>query len=326
VRTVIKLFLTIFGAVLFAGCQGDGQKELLLVDFKEGTPLRYKFVSERDIKINVDTPSKPDKNTSHDMSERLELVIVYRPVDVKPFGLTTIEATCASVKVSRKSFTVKGQLPADAVESFVGMSFRFKVSPTGKITEHSEMDDVISEVGEKAFATKTDRQGRVKNPDMMMDFIALVWHFWDSVALVKGSEGAAVGRSWQARQLVPLPVGIPAGRETTYTLSEILDTQQGRKAKITSSYALSEPIREGFPRPYTGGYRLKGSLFAVLTNYKFTHLQGAGEQIFNIDTGTLERDQQQYQVKMDASFILPLGDSVPRVTVDQKFLTELVKD
>jgi len=326
VRTVIKLFLTIFAVVLFAGCQEDSQRELLLVDFKEDVPLRYKFVSERDIKINVDTPSKPDKNTSHDMSERLELVIEYRPVDVNPFGLTTIEATCASAEVSRKSFTVKGQPPADAVESFVGRSFRFKVSPTGKITEHSQMDKVISEVGEKAFATKTDRQGRIKNPDMMMDFIALVWHFWDSVALIKSHEGAAVGHSWQTEQLVPLPVGIPAGRETTYTLSEILDTPQGRKAKITSSYALSEPIREGFPRPYTGGYRLKGSLFAVLTNYKFTHLQGGGEQLFNIDTGTLERDQQQYQVKMDASFILPLGDSVPRVTVNQKFLTELVKD
>lgn len=325
-RTVIKFFLTILGVALFAGCQEDSQRELLLVDFKEDTPLRYKFVSERDIKIHVDTPSKPDKNTSHDMSERLELVIEYRPVDVNPFGLTTIEATCTSAEVSRKSFTVKGQPPADAVEYLEGKKFRFKVSPTGKITEHSEVDEIISEAGEKAFASTSGSQGRVKNPDMMMDFIALVWHFWDSVALIKGHQGAAVGHTWQAEQLVPLPVGIPAGRQTTYTLSEILDTQQGRKAKITSSYDLSEPIREGFPRPYTGGYRLKGSLFAVLTNYKFTHLQGGGEQIFNIDTGTLERNQQQYQVKMDASFILPLGDSVPRVTVNQKFLTELVKD
>ena len=323
-RTVIKLFLTVFGVVLLTGCGQSGQKELFLVDFKEGESLRYKFVSERDIKISVETASKPDKNTSHDMSERLELVMVYEPVDVKPFGLTTIEAVCESAKVTRTSFTAKGKMPTDAVESLAGKKFSFKVSPTGKITEHSEMDEIISQTGEKAFASTSGSQGRVKNPDMMMDFITHVWHLWDSIALVKGREGITVGRSWQGRQLVPLPVNIPAGRETTYTLSEITDTLTGRTAKIESTYGLTEPIREGFPRPYTGGYRLKGSLFAVLTNYKFTHLQGSGTQVFNIDTGTLEKDQQQYQVKMDASFILPLGDSVPRVTVNQKFSTELL--
>ena len=325
-RTDIKLFLVVLGVVFFTGCQGGGQKELLLVDFQPETPLRYKFISERDIIINVNTPSKPDKDSSHDMAERLELVMVYKPVDVKPFGLTTIEATCESAKVSRTSFTAKGNLPKDAVESLTGKSFRFKISPTGKIAEHSELDEIIRQAGEKAFASTSGSQGRVKNPDMMMDFIAFVWHFWDSVASVKGSGGIDVGRSWQAEQLVPLPVGIPAGRQTSYTLSEVADTAQGRKAVINSSYGLAEPIREGFPRPYTGGYRLKGSLFAVLTNYKFTLLQGSGKQVFNIDTGTLESSEQRYQVKMDASFILPLGDSVPGVTVEQKFSTELLEN
>ena len=323
-RTVIKVFLTVLGVVLFTGCGTSGQKELFLVDFEEGTPLRYKFVSERDINIAVETPSKPDKNTSHDMSERLELVMVYNPVDVNPFGLTTIEAVCESVRVNRTSFTAKGKLPTDAVEFLKGKKFSFKVSPTGKITEHSDLDAIISQAGEKAFASTSGSQGRVKNPDMMMDFITHVWHFWDSIALIKGRDGVTVGRNWQGQQLVPLPVNIPAGRQTTYTLSEITDTPAGRIAKIESTYGLTEPIREGFPRPYTGGYRLKGSLFAVLTNYKFTLLQGSGTQVFNIDTGTLEKDRQQYQVKMDASFILPLGDSVPRVTVNQKFSTELL--
>lgn len=316
----------VLGVVFFTGCQDAGQKELLLVDFKAETPLRYKFISERDITINVNTPSKPDKDSSHDMSERLELVMVYKPVDVNPFGLTTIEAICESAKVTRKSFTAKGNLPKDAVESLAGKSFSFKISPTGKISEHSELDEIISQAGEKAFASTSGSQGRVKNPDMMMDFIAFVWHFWDSVASVRGSGGVAVGRSWQSEQLVPLPVGIPAGRRTTFTLSEVTEAANGRKAIINSSYDLTEPIREGFPRPYTGGYRLKGSLFAVLTNYEFTHLQGSGKQVFNLDTGTLESSEQQYQVKMDASFILPLGDSVPSVTIDQKFSTELLDD
>jgi hypothetical protein len=328
VRTVIVVLLIFAGSVLLPGCAGpeQGQGELLLVDFKPAQPLTYKFISERDITITVDTPSRPDKKTSHDMNERLELVIMFKPLDVKPFGLTTIEATCKSAEVTRKSFTVKGKLPSDAVESLAGKSFTFKVSPIGKIVDHSQFDQLVAEAGEKAFASSRSQQGRVKNPDMMMDFIAFVWHFWDPTASITSRKGVDMEDTWQTEQLVPLPVGIPAGRQTTYTLSEIIDSQEGRKATIESSYALTEPIREGFPRPYTGGYRLKGSLFAVLTNYKFTSLEGGGKTIFNVDTGTLEKDQQQYKVNMDASFILPLGDSVPTVTVDQKFSTELLEN
>jgi hypothetical protein len=67
-------------------------------------------------------------------------------------------------------------------------------------------------------------------------------------------------------------------------------------------------------------------MFGFLRDFKFRSLDGAGSQIFNIDTGTLESEQQQYKVHIDAGFMMPLGDTVPTVTIDQKINIQLLGD
>jgi hypothetical protein len=40
--------------------------------------------------------------------------------------------------------------------------------------------------------------------------------------------------------------------------------------------------------------------------------------------GLIESDNQQYTLKVNAAFLLPLGDSLPVLTIDQKITIEQV--
>jgi hypothetical protein len=299
---------------------------LLSVDFSEDTLLRYKLVSSRNIEINLDSTgsaSRGGKSKPQKMSEKLVLVIAYRPVELDPYGLSTIEARCESAKVTRTSFVRKSSEP-DAAESLTGQTFTFQITPTGKIEDYSDLKALVRRLGDKAFASSGGRQGRIKNPDMITDFSALQWHFWDSIANVEDAvAGVEPAQSWKAKQFIPLPMPIPAARETTYTLDRVEETDSGRKAVIVSSYKLSDSRVKNWPRPYTGNFNMRG-MFGFLRNFKFRSLEGAGEQIFNIDTGTLESEQQHYKVHIEAGFMMPLGDTVPTVTVDQKISIKLL--
>ena len=67
-------------------------------------------------------------------------------------------------------------------------------------------------------------------------------------------------------------------------------------------------------------------MFGFLKGYDFKTLEGTGTQIFNIDTGTVESDVQEYKMVIDAAFLLALGDSTPHITIDQKISVKLLND
>jgi len=328
VRTIFSLTCTGIIVLALAGCQQSevSTQNLLSVDFSEGTLLRYKVVSSRDIDINLDSTgssTKGGKGKAQKMSEKLELVIAYKAVELDPYGLSTIEGRCESARVTRTS-AVRKASERDGAESLAGQSFRFVITPTGQIKDYTGLKALVRRCGDKAFASSTGRQGRVKNPDMITDFSAFQWHFWDSIASIEDAvAGVEPGQSWKATQFIPLPMPIPAARETTYTLDRFEETASGRKAVISSSYKLSDSRVKNWPRPYTGSFNMRG-MFGFLRKFKFRSLEGAGEQIFNIDTGTLESEEQHYKVHIDAGFMMPLGDTVPTVTVDQKISIKLL--
>jgi hypothetical protein len=330
-RKIISLIGAVVTIFALAGCQQSeitSSAELLTVDFNEGSVLRYRLVSQRDIEVNLDSigaSSKGGRSTPQTMSEKLVLVIAYRPVVIKPYGLSTIEGTCESAKVTRTGFARKSS-ERDAVESLAGQTFTFQITPTGGIEDYSDLKALVRRLGEGAFASNTGRQGRIKNPDMISDFSALQWHMWDSIANIEDAvAGVEPGQIWKATQFIPLPMPIPAARETTYTLDRFEETDSGRKAVITSSYKLSDSRVKNWPKTYTGTFNMRG-MFGFLRDFKFRSLDGAGSQIFNIDTGTLESEQQQYKVHIDAGFMMPLGDTVPTVTIDQKINIQLLGD
>jgi hypothetical protein len=338
VRIILILVATV-AISIFAGCNppvadhqkkglSGGPKTLLTVDFQKGQTLQYRFVSSRDIDLDWEPAaraSKSSKHTTDRFSESMEMVMSYTPIEVNPYGLTTIKATCNSAKATRSKGTGRGGGAKDAVENLPGKTFTFTVGPTGKIEDYSQLEKLIRETGEQAFRADTSR-GRVKEPDMISDFIATQWFLWDSISSIQNpTEGVAVKQSWKSKLSIPapMPVMLRKARDVTYTLDEVRQTEKGRLAVIKSSYSPTESSPQNWPLPYSGSFQMAGT-FGFLRGYKVMDLQGQGEELFNIDAGRVERRSQQYQAQLEAS--LPLGISAnPRVTIKQNLMMELLK-
>jgi hypothetical protein len=328
VKTALYFFAAVF-LVAFAGCESGtggkktltGEKRILTVDFQEGQTLRYRFVSSRDIEFNWDptaSDSKRGKEKIDKSTESMDMVVAYTPVKVNPYGLTTIKATCESVKIRRTQSVSK-----DAVESLSGTSFTFTVGPSGKIGDYSQLEQLIKETGEKAFRQQS-KAGRVKEPDMISDFIATQWFLWDSISSIeKAAKGVRVGQSWKSKLLIPTPMVTRKARDVTYTLDEIRQTEKGQIAVIRSSYSLADSVPESWPIPYSGSFQMSGR-FGFLRGYKFLDLQGQGEELFNIDAGRIEQNNQQYQMKVEAAFPMGIGTK-PLITISQKITMTLLE-
>ena len=305
---------------VLTGCEAGGRR-LLTVDFQPGQTLRYKFMSSRDIEVDwsfAQDDAKKAKSKVDKSHESMEMVVAYTPVEVGRYGLTTIKATCGSVKVRRK----QRRSTKDAVESLSGKSFIITVSPTGKIEDYSQLDELIREIGKKAFRTG-GREGRIKNLDMIGDFVATQWFLWDVIASIeKPLDGVSVGRSWTSKLSVPTPMVSRLARDVTYTLDEIRQSEKGQLAVIKSSYSLAKSAPKSWPIPYAGRFRMSGT-FGFLTRYKYLNLQGGGQELFNIDSGRTEQYNQQYQLNIEASAPFGLGAG-PRIKIKQNLTMQLL--
>ena len=332
-KTSLTLCTVIFLTAL-AGCEpkaeGEkpltGKKELLTVNFQEGQTLQYRFVSSRDIEVDwgpTKRGSKPGPNHIDKSSESMDMVVTYTPIEVDPYGLTTIKATCKSVNV-RRTPSGTGRTNKDAVESLPGASFTFTVEPSGKIEDYSQLEKLIKETGEKAFRPESS-QGRIKEPDMISDFTATQWFLWDSVSSIKNSaKGVRVGQSWKSELSVPTPMVMRAARDVNYTLDEIRQTEKGLLSVIRSSYSPAESVPGNWPpMPYSGGFQMSGR-FGFIRGYQILDLQGQGEELFNINAGRTERYNQHYQVQMEASLPMGIGGKL-RITINQNLTMELLE-
>lgn len=318
----VPSIIAVVVVIVLSGCGGAVREgELLTVDFQEGQTLRYQFVSSRDIEIDWDPTAsgpKPPKERVNKSSESMRMVVAYSPVEVDPYGLTTVEAKCESVKVQRGD---KRQ-QRDAVESLRGKTFTFKVGPTGKIEDYSDLDELIREIGKMAFDASSNK-GRIKNPDMISDFVAMQWFLWDPVSSVeKATEGVAVGSSWTSQLSVPTPMVMRKARDVTYGLDEIRESEKGRLAVIRSTYSLAESVPRSWPVPYTGRFQMRGR-FGFLRGYKVLGFEGEGEELFNIDAGRTEQYNQRFQMELEASLPMALGVN-PRIAIDQKLTMSLL--
>jgi hypothetical protein len=297
--------------------------ELLTVDFQAGRTLRYKFVSSREITVELDAAAQTSRSgraASDKSSESLEIIMAYTPIEVDPYGLTKVKATCESVKVARS----KGP-NRDAVENLAGKTFILTVGPTGKIEDYSQLDQLLKELGKKAFRANTN-QGRIKEPDMIGDVVATQWFLWDAVSSLKNpSQGVAVGQTWTSKLSVPTPMVMRKARDVTYRLDEIRPSEKGRLAVISSSCRIADSAPRDWPIPYSGTFQVAGA-FGFYRNYKVLDLQGKGEELFNIDAGRIEQYNQQYELQLSASLLIPLSGVNPKITINQTLTMKLLED
>lgn len=328
-RTIIHLVLVTV-VLMGMGCQDSAKKtaapvrrgaHLFVVDFDPARPLRYKFVSERQVDVRFGTGRKSSEKK---YNETMELIIAYSPVESDPFGYSIIEGKCESATVKRNSSGNRKGVK-DAVEHLKGKSFTLKIGPTGEIVDYSSLGELIAEIGERAFDSSSKRKGRVKNPDMIMDFIAMQWFLWDTTSSISEPlQGVVAGQSWESKLLVPMPVPVQVGREVVYSLDEVKEIDGSKVAVIKSSYKVSDAPPEGLAMPYTGRFQMRGT-FGFLQGYDVVSLEGDGTQLFNLDTGLIESDTQQYTAKVKAALMFGLGGEDPEPNLNVKQRLEIQK-
>ncbi|MGA2916701.1 MAG: hypothetical protein ABSE89_11815 [Sedimentisphaerales bacterium] len=321
--------------LISGGCEQQQKKAsgfkgqlLLSVDFEPNVPLVYKFVSERQIMLDLDPSGKyskdrKDKGATQSMSEKLELEIVYRPIEVDPYGLTTIEATCKSAKVTRTGISSKSQGRGDAAEGAAGRSWTFKVTPTGKITDLSALENLSKELGERAFAAS--QKSRIKDPDMIMDFIATQWDIWDSIASIKEPlKGLKKGQEWDSKLLAPMPFVSKVGRDVKYQFVGVVESNNVSCARIVSSYKPGAPPAD-VNMPYGGSFYMRGT-FGFLRGYRVLSIDGSGEQLYDIKRGLIKSDIQHYKAEVSASIFGLGSDTIePNIEINQTIIMTLAK-
>lgn len=302
---------------------GAGKPVLFTVDFEPGQTLRYKFVSSRKITLDWDPRAAASTSKVQEQMEQLEMVVAYTAVEVDPYGISTIRAACESVKVTRGGGPGRRLFGTDAVETAQGKTFTLKVDPRGKIIDNSELKSLVQEMGKSAFRGGSEGR-RIKEPDMIGDFVAGQWFLWDALSSVEQpAGGVSPGQTWPSQLSVPTPMVMRKARDVTYRLAEVRPPDRGRVAVIKSTYTLAKTAPASWPVPYSGRFQMAGT-FGFLSGYDVSSLAGEGQELFNVDAGRVENDQQNYTLEMDAS-LPPMGiQANPHIRIDQTLTMEQV--
>lgn len=327
IAIVLAVTLTLLG-----GCRGTSRKAaerkaprgarvLLTVDFEPGRTLRYRFVSYREIILDWDPGAAAEANRTQMQTERLEMIVAYTPVEVDPYGISAIRAVCESVEVARTGRPSGRGLDTDAVTTARAKTFTIEVDPRGKIVDASDLDRLIRELGVAAFRPDTSR-GRIKEPDLIGDFIAGQWFLWDAISSIETPvAGVTVGQTWRSKLPIPTPMVMRTARDVTYRLDDVRRTEEGLLAEIGSTYSLADSAPRDWPVPYAGRFQLSGT-FGFLGAYDIVALEGSGRALFNLDAGRIMRQDQKYTLQMKAS-LPPMGIRAdPFITIEQTLTME----
>lgn len=303
----------------------DRSRVYLTVNFEQGKMLRYRIASKRAVTLDWDPNAAAAKNRVEHRQEQMEAIIGYKPAAVDSYGVSTVCATVESISVSRSGGVVARSQAVDAVESATGKSFLLKVDARGRIVDTNELRSLIQEMGEKTFQTG-GRGGRIKNPDMIGDFVAGVWFLWDGVATIpRPAEGLAIGQTWTSQLSVPTPMVMRKARDVTYRFNGIRSGPRGAAAVIESTYSLADSAPTDWPVPYSGRFRVAGT-FGFLGPYEALSLEGMGEELYNMQAGRLEQRRQTYTMLIRAS-VPPMGiEAHPHITIEQTLVAELLEE
>ncbi len=322
----ICLIFSICGCSPSHKTASKSKKVFLTVDFEPNQVLKYKYISNRNMAVDWGPMrgQNPKDTKISKSSESLEMIVAYTPLEVDPYGISTIKADCLSAKVRRNSESARQAIYQDAAETFAGKSWTFTIDARGKMLDRSKFVDVLHQVGQRAFRSDKSK-GLIKDPDMLYDILATQYFMWDSISSInKPAKGVAVGDKWKSVLEVPATMILFAARDVNYTIAQVRQDPNSRIAVINSSYSLLWPRPSEWPVPYTEIFQMSGT-FGFLREYKVQNLNGIGQDLFNIDKGVLEKSTQSYTLHLGASLPMGLGGVTPKITIDQNITTELIE-
>lgn len=161
---------------------------------------------------------------------------------------------------------------------------------------------------------------------MIMDFIAMQWRIWDSIARIKEPlKGLKKGQEWDSKLLAPMPFVSKIGRDVKYKFAGVVESNNVSYAKIVSSYKLSSAPPAGVDMPYSGSFYMRGT-FGFLRGYRVQSIEGGGQQLYDIKRGLIKSDSQHYNAKVSASIFGLGSDTIePNIEVDQTITMTLVE-
>ncbi|MHC4213585.1 MAG: hypothetical protein ACYSWP_09465 [Planctomycetota bacterium] len=324
------LVITIVALGAFCGCNGRGYTpktgEVFTVDFEEGKPLRYKFVSKREVKVTWGSAKGMGESPDDKSIESMEMVVRYTPIEVTPGGLSVIEAKIEPIVVERtapKSKRLKAS--KDAVKSLSGKTFRFTITPNGRIEDYDELTALLKSAGEQSFRKQRGQGAKIKDADMIADFFVSQWLLWDVASSIEEPiNGVEIGQSWGSQLSLPTPMLMRKARNVSYTLEEIREKPGGRIAVIAEKYSLAESVPESWPSAYPAGRFMVAGKFGMLSRYQIADFSGSGKELYNLDAGRIEKYTQKYNMTINASLIFPLPGADPKVTVKQSLSMTLL--
>ena len=327
------LVIAIVVPVAFCGCSGPAYipktGEVFTVDFKDGKPLRYKFVSKRDVNVSFGSTKgmrgAGDSATENSV-ESMEMVVSYNPIEVTPTGISVIEAKIEPIVVKRTvSKSKRPKASKDAVKTLSGKTFRLKITPNGRIENRDELTALLKSAGEKSFTKRSSQGGKIKHPDMISDFFVSQWFLWDVASSIEEPiNGIEVGQSWNSQLSLPTPMIMRKARDVVYTLDEILEKPEGRVAVISEKYSLAQTVPDSWPSAYPAGRFMVAGKFGMLSRYQIVDFSGSGKETYNLDAGRIEKYTQKYDMAINASLIFPLPGADPKVTVKQTLTMTLL--
>ena len=320
----MKHIVFVFGCVLsMVWLSGCAQPKYMTVEFNQAKPIKYKYKAKRTLELSFQG-EKGDPAKKQVTNEKLEYVLEYKALGQDVSGLQRVHAKCISANVERDSTVGSVRQRTDAVESLEGKEWEFSINPLGDISDYSQMEKVARDVSESAFSD-TSKQ-RIKNPDMIWDFVDSQWFMWDVVSSYPNPDkGVSVGAKWDSLVSLPFVLPLKYGRGVEYELTSIEPIADQNIAHINSVYSVEEQRPDIMPDVYGDGSFMMRGTFGFLRGYKVLGFDGTGKVDYNLTNGVMLKNEQQFKIEMSALMSFPLPDVIPTINIVQSMSCELVE-
>ena len=307
-------YLTIvFCLILFAfsGCQEHSR--LAIPDKAQAQPdqvlpahYQVAIVRTTTVEIKKDTGESAPQKMTENLIADLSLWSVKNRKDRIIF-----RAVCNSVNILRSDFSGK-TLDAEPLNYLLQKEFELTISKEGSLLD----DSSIKELMRRAVKDPSQKscQGNFKYSDMLIDFYNVIVDLCGTAAKDSYSQGEEFIR----HEPTPTPaVEFPLPQRKIISMVDQLVDQEGtRKAKIIELHIIADNTQATLTDIYPELIKTKG-LFSNLRRWRTKSIGGTGEKVVNLNTGLLESSSQDWQIKAEAGFVIPIRDSHLAITIEQ---------
>lgn len=310
-RKAIAALCVAVGAAAVAAVAraADGEAVPLAWRWVEGDEIRYRLVQE-----HRQAFFGPEGQVGPEVGRTQTIVFRQEVTGVSPEGVASIAATYESVAVrtdegpggeaqpieydsTDPAGAAKARHPAiRPVAMLVGRTVRYKVAPSGTVSDVSGFDEIVEKAIEGMARQDAEKIRASTGNDVLAKQIE------DQFRVVPGRP-AKPGDSWEVDVEQPVPGLGRLKVEHRYALAAVEPAGEGRRARISVESALSTARAAEPPAPGGLVMRLKDG-------------RGSGEILFDPERGRLTRREIALSITLELERRLP-GAAPPTGTAER---------